>query len=615
MKKLLTLFAFLLCFASNAKGQTNIQSGPTNPTFCTPGAFFYNTATATYQQCGPANSWGTGTVAVTQANSGLAGLQSIYPNAPPYNISYDGLACWGTNGVTFGNASQTITAAGTCAFSPSMNGKKAFANSGFPPANSTSGTNLFPIGTFTYVNATTGTMSSTSAGACAGGCNFVVFTDDRSKWCCGAGTVDNAIQTAKGCVAVFSPAGMSPLPFGFGLVSSPICGQVSGQNQLTEIDNGNAFIGLGSGSTLFVLPPDTDFTKCTGAGSATGVSNGCLFTGFSSLMRFGVTGAGFGVTGTHAVAIVAPSAQANFIEQLALTAFASGPSETTTGIEIPFSNENTAIYADGFGAFSCVLSGVNVILTDSFCGDSGRQSLIIAGSGTVARIANTYIGGSVGTIGLDVGFAAGVPEILYCSQCQSYGGLGSGGAHIFVASGSSLYLDQWYNASGSAYGVVQTATSKVYVHNSNANGSTHCFGTQGVTLTTGAFFNQGGNTCSGAVIETTLQPTITGTGFGTGTIALTGAFITNEQVNFTITPAGSPATTGTIVDTFNMTPSVNGNPPACILQLGNGTENWTAPVTILNTAKSTTAYTWAWTAGAAPGTTGTLTGVITCTPN
>lgn len=78
MKRLLLLAFLILGFtALPAKAQTQIQSGPTNPATCNPGAYFYNTTLALYQQCGPANTWGgSGTIIVaTNPATCTAGTQ------------------------------------------------------------------------------------------------------------------------------------------------------------------------------------------------------------------------------------------------------------------------------------------------------------------------------------------------------------------------------------------------------------------------------------------------------------------------------------------------------------------------------------------------------------
>lgn len=56
MRRLL-LFLFLLLIPACAYGQTNIASGPVNPAFCNPGAYFYNTTNSVYLQCAPGNIW------------------------------------------------------------------------------------------------------------------------------------------------------------------------------------------------------------------------------------------------------------------------------------------------------------------------------------------------------------------------------------------------------------------------------------------------------------------------------------------------------------------------------------------------------------------------------
>jgi hypothetical protein len=229
--------------------------------------------------------------------------------------------------------------------------------------------------------------------------------------------------------------------------------------------------------------------------------------------------------------------------------------------------------------------------------------------------------------------------VFNCNGCAWFSSAVAGPA-VLINSGSFYYDDGGSCILGTNNSSCFSVTGQLFLTkfatgiNSNTGSSVYNVASGGkaflhdnVFNSSGAGSNCGSVNAAGTVVDTggnsytctTLgyAPTITATGFGTGTITLDSGINTAERAKFTITPAGSPTATGTIVYTFTQTYTITGQPPDCHLELGNGTEAWTAPVTVLKTSIllwTTTSVSWSWTAGGAPGTTGTLSGSIECSP-
>lgn len=563
-------------------------------------------------------SW-TGCGNATAANSGFAGLGSIYPNAPPYNISFDGKACYGAN-VSWTNASTTVTVDGTnCAFTSADTGKKLFGTNGCcANLSAVAAVASRPIGTMTFVNSTTATVVGNSTGACTSVstvCEIHWFTDDRAKWCCGVGTVDAAWQANNTlCPTVILPAGWSPIPFGlFNSHGSLTCASASfGKNSVGAALGGPTILGQGLGTSVLLLPPDSDFTKCTGGGGTV-----CLFNGANSLQNFTVNGGNFGLTGTNNNILVGPAGVASFNHLISLTDFGSGDLGALVGFAIPFSNVNDGIYVDQFGSTSCSANATDIILTNAACGDSKGLALSTSGT-TNLRTHNVQFTQSAG---LCILIASGTT--WYSVEDSMYSSCGAGAnPAVSVATGAVVHMTN-FNATavpaGYFDGIQLAAGAIVFARDSAFAGATTCIHNSATTLTSGAFFNQGGNTCVGHNIATTLIPTWTSTGTGTtpcvpttdtSSLAITG----NESGTFTCTAAAGAAATGTFTITFAGTFSTSGQAPSCNLTLKSGTGAWTLPAAVSETASSTTSVTWSWFNTGTLTPTSTYKGAWTCTP-
>ena len=310
--------------------------------------------------------------------------------------------------------------------------------------------------------------------------------------------------------------------------------------------------------------------------------------------NFTITGGGNCATGTNNVTLWGPNGSSTFWDRITLTQYACADAGSNFGAAFPFANMFHGIYVDGFGGTSCQASGLNVIITDSFCGESKNSNLYVM-SGTILRTHNLYMGSTQSTIGVWVG-KTGAAE-WDSVQDQNYGGVAGGGAQIYVDAGGVLKLNQWYeNGGGSTYDIELTATGKAYIANSKFTAVTHNWGTGGVTLTTGGFFDLGGNIFSSNNNESTTLPTCAmTTGGGTGPACATANTFANSAFDVVMTPGTTPGNSGTTTVTYAGTNQNNsGLLPTLTCQLKNGTGTWNARATVILSTDSATAPILTW---------------------
>ena len=457
-----------------------------NPATCTTGQTFFNTATSQFLLCIATNTIST-----------ASGAPATTIDSKLFGVSWDGRSC--VNHVTWLNSSSTITTDSSCPFTAADTGKKAFGS----PCNTPTGCETvgatLPIGTITFVSATSATTTATTTAACASNCQAWIFTDDRAKWCCGAGTVDNALQTANGCPTLLLSQGGSPIPFGFGNTPSPNCMPGNGApgnagTQAGNTDAGSYIFGLGIGTSVFILPPDDNFASCTGTNGSP-IGNGCILGGFTGGSNFTVTGGGNGLTGTHNACLWCPSTTAAYWHDITLTEFGNGDLGNLVGFGVPFANKIDAIYVDGFGGGSgaagaaCELNGSLVVLTNSFCGDVKGLPFLVAGTSTIARTYQVEIGATLGTIQAT---ANGSGIIWDSSSDQSFGSVGSGGVAVFAQNGARITLSNYRSTNSAVSKAVQTdSTSTIVALNSSLLSAT-----TGIT-NAGTFIDECGNTVTG----------------------------------------------------------------------------------------------------------------------
>jgi hypothetical protein len=515
-----------------------------------------------------------------------------------YGISFDGHVCFGTHVSWTNGATPTITIDATCTpFDSTITGKKGFGTNcaSALACYLNNGTAILPMGTLTYVNPTTATSSATATALCnTGACAFSWFTDDRVKWCCGAGTVDNAFQNyLAGCPSIYMPGGYSPIPFGLFNTNSTTCGVVTVVgNEAGMLDAGANLWGQGVANTKLIIPPDNNFASCT-ANANQGASNVCLFAGLQGGGNFTVTGLGHCNTGSNAKTLIGFSGSSTWWQNLTLTNFGCTDSAQLIGVNLPFSNKFDGIYSDGFGQGN-IVSGVNVECKNCYFGENKGVPLAITGANTIFRSENLYIGATSSTISVWVGSGGAAGVKWYSKHDQNYGACGASGAQIYTDSGGTAFLDDWYGGN-CAYDVELNAGGKVYATNSKFSGTTHCIGTGGVTLTTGAFFDKGGNSCTSGNQESTLIPTCpTVTGATATCAAVAGSM--NEQGTLRVTVTAAGTATGTVTMNFAGTFSgMNSTTPSCVFTPAlTGTGVWNARATTFMSTRSSTAPIITW---------------------
>ena len=177
-KYLLLLLPLLLLFVPvKGRAQTNIQSGPTNPTHCNPGSSFYNTTSLTYLVCGPVtpNTWTSagGTPVTTVSGLSAYAVKGAVVGVTDGTSSSDCTVGGGTTTVVCQyNGSAWVVASGSSAFSAitSATNSTAAMVVGSGASLATSGT-----GTIQATNVTNG--SGAPSNPCANG---AVYTDNST---------------------------------------------------------------------------------------------------------------------------------------------------------------------------------------------------------------------------------------------------------------------------------------------------------------------------------------------------------------------------------------------------------------------------------------------------
>lgn len=538
----------------------------------------------------------------------------------PYSSAYGVKGNWQseTNGANFTVTSgSNIVTCTTCKFQTSTYHPAAVGDDLFS-TTWTGGDTSYPSGaavighgasspvTITSVDSDTQVHFSTNASGNAGTTNgnngtLQYGTDD-----------DAALRLAT--TAAFGGLVCNPLQLGGGMTNingaiwntSLGCRGISGGSTASHYQS---VIGVSPhNSTTVVIPPWFQTTNCTAGAD----SIGCVGPS-NSIIRISFNGFGACSDGLAAKTFLETSTDMTYQDD-ALWGWGCNASSLSNGfVANAGAHEIRDIQLDGFAGTPITVT--NAFLTDIFAGNNGANAPSIQVNGTaVCVFCSINIGGS----GVGVNLASNaVYRGIYDSLAQS-SALASNFYQLGAGAKAWLYgvsVTNTGNANSNAIAVFTGSGAFARVEASTlAGGGTGA--ACSVTSTNTCLVDTSNQIPSGPVYVTGGGAlTIAATGFGTGTIALNAGVNTAYRTNFTITPAGAPAATGTVTLTFNQTVAVNGQPPACQLQFGNGTESWTAPVTVLQSTVSTTSYAWAWTAGAAPGTTGTLIGSIQCQPD
>jgi hypothetical protein len=436
MKKTLILFAFLLCFAGKAHAQTQIQSGPTNPTFCTPGAYFYNTTSAAYQQCGPANTW-------TAAGGGITSVSSLPATCTPgttapVNLTINGVGlgpfyCSATNIWTPDNPQTTASplaygakadvrfvsdctftlsttvncTAGDAAFTAADVGKIAFgtqANVQVSSGSTSSGL-ACPQTTISAVNSATQIVL---ANACTATCTpattitcFLAWgtqddasflnTTATSAW--NNGMVCRAVQLPSAYMFIGSSVFITP-------AGNP-CGTSTNGPSADLNSQGPELYGQGPNNSVLIPLPNFNFATCTGGSGGT-----TCIGGIGNLHAHD-----FAVNGLQQTLTGAPHANVLFEEVGAGGSLCAGGttawnlglagwglnSTGTTGFQAGNSMCNDAaiwnINVQMFGAQTCRITPSNTFNAFGlFCFGSRSHTLIIDQGSFAPSIFNSFGG-------------------------------------------------------------------------------------------------------------------------------------------------------------------------------------------------------------------------------
>ena len=312
MKRMLFLFAVLVCFAGKAKAQSEIAHFAADPPTCDPtrGMLYYNTTSQVVKSCTALNTWtaiGGGGITSVSSLPGTCTPGVTAPvqlSVPPYGIFYcsatnvwsstsdvlKGVTCvnckadaQAVNDATVSNGSNiATTSGGDVAFTAADTGKACFATSGGGSALShLTGKLSMAQGSFTQTGAHTGTCTVANANASGAANNYFFWgTDDAAAL--------TTWWTAMNPTGTLCRSGVLPgTPFmtstNFGSAAAAVCKTpITGTG--TE---GINVTGFGQLTSLMIMLPSFDFTTCNGGvGSVT-----CLFAGVGiSMYQFGIWG-------------------------------------------------------------------------------------------------------------------------------------------------------------------------------------------------------------------------------------------------------------------------------------------------------------------------------------
>jgi hypothetical protein len=426
LKKILILFTFLLCFTGKAHAQTNIQSGPTNPSFCNPGAFFYNTTLAQYQQCGPVNTW-------TQAGGGVTSVTSLpatcsvgtvvfltvaaaHQPVGQYNcITTNVFSFVGTNtGGTLNASDFGVTAAGSeVCDATSVNTSQHLTTTANDPAftaamvgwsiwgsntciDGLSYTNQVPIGTITAFNSAHDVSTSVSGASITSNAGAL-----HLKW----GPVEDTQLTNAENAAwnAFSNHGNGGpcynliISGGITVVKKGHFNTINCNGASTgSASTGAAVVGFGRGASRIMITPDFDFTSGSGSCPLSNANPTC-FGGQNGLSFQNIGFVGGQEPGTN------PSVFTCFIQvnpdSQIINAFVLGYGPTLANLnavcQLNGTGANGALWLteDGFGGTGAFLAG-NFLCDICFFGSNNVSNITTQTNATL--ITNQVFYGGTG---------------------------------------------------------------------------------------------------------------------------------------------------------------------------------------------------------------------------
>jgi fibronectin-binding autotransporter adhesin len=569
------------------------------------------------------NSGGTETVgpggSIVSAG-GVLGPEGSTISPLGYGYKPDVKVCLGKVATMVINSGSGTITCSTGPFLPSDTGKSALATAGCC-INTLYGTpQVLNDATVTYVNATTITVSPTPIASCTTTCILA--------WGTAGATNDTALFAAEAAwIASATPMNFH-FPAGWGFVEQGhfhAAGANWNGGSFTNLGNGLMEYGGGSitgeGNSVSMLVPGSGFSFTTGSGNSCGSGSNtkACFGGNGSIgalfwREWGIIGLHQSLTGgNHSVNFVEPGAGGKLLNMsLALWGDADTSALGVAGAGGNITSSSIDNFGGGGGTFAT--TGI-VWLYQNFIGESNGTSFSATG-GPIISVGNYF--GQVNSSSPIVTMAtSGLGNAWYSYADYVYDNI-SANSNVFcqLATTHCIFEGMQDDNTGTA-----GAFNALYcpgicsIHNSIFKSPAGGFAlvTNGGAAG-GTIFNEGGNTITGP-ISSSVIPTWTSTGTGTTPCTPTSdSYSFNEGGSFTCTAAVGALATGTFIMTFAGTPSINGQPPACTLTLKDGTGAWTLPVSIKETASTTTSYTWAWFATAALTSTSTYRGTWSC-PN
>jgi hypothetical protein len=404
--------------------------------------------------------------------------------------------------------------------------------------------------TISAVNSPTSITASSNASASASNMWITWGSDDTAAW-------DLVTSSAaSSCSGVQFPAGMSVVSHAE-FYSNSGCATTSGAPYRVSSYN-----GAGITSTIFLLPPNFDFTSCThGAGGKS-----CFFGITSSIMQnFGMWGGGYSLSGTthnNVLLDVGQSSRLIFVN-------ASGFGALSTSLIGIQNNAVTGLLLNG-GALQFGYTALDVTAFNSTSmGNAwqGQQSLKVESGGSLNSFGDNIAGGTGVT---QTTANVDVEGNLLCWSCWLEGS--SGSDSVYIGSAGTLVVHGQSRLNGlstSTTTIHAVSGGKVYIGDSNIRGTT---GTGSLfNMASGSIFydlggvsfqNINGNVYDNMSATVWGSASITGTALATGGVALTSGWGSSTvtaagggstKLSFTITLAGSP-TTGAIATLTFPTP-------------------------------------------------------------
>jgi hypothetical protein len=569
---------------------------------CTVSTTANATTVCQFQYDATSNSWFSVSGGGGGSGGGCSGPGCIDAGSSTYGIKADTKfvqdATWssGANPVTV-----TITASDP-PFASTDTGKACFGHIT---------TNLIPLGTFTFIDATHGTCSTTSTGAATGNGIFVWGTNDTTAVLAAA----SALYALGNCGKIVWPAGMIMVQKG---ILSDKTGPATCKNAESQFATGWEIDGQGIGVTIFVPTPNFDFTTCN--------SNGCFFSpaspGFINTIwkDFSINGLNqtFSGISTSPATSIATVGGDSYLYNVGFNHWLTSATGLSTGVAFNGQGDIAVnLQVDAFGGngvSQVVCGGPNIAFYDSYSADpvTGAIAFQVTSSGICYGHANQWWGASRSVL---------VNGGVYVGNADYPLDSGSN-VHIQVQSGGRAVLQGWGYNSASAGCAAPAAT--VWGINFGSGGGTvsasgSCLtggSTNGAINATGAagtFIDLGGNKFIGPILNTgtnltystqggeSIKGVCTGTASAASTLGLygTGSNVTASTCTSTTLGAGKIMTSAGTLQSLIVTAGTGGvNASSGVFTvLKNGSTTTMTCTTGTATSCSDTTHTVAYAAG------------------